>query len=200
MMLESETILVIILSYLVGSIPFGLLWARVFGLGDLRKIGSGNIGATNALRTGNKRFALLTLVSDMLKGAGAVIVSAYLFPDLYHTPIFAGYAALMGHIFPLWLKFKGGKGVATSIGVLLALSWPVGVVCILTWIVIAFLSRMSSLSALLASVHAPIYAIAFGYDALAITLVPMVLIVWCTHRGNIKRLLKGQEPRVGEAR
>src|SRR5215470_15277351 len=144
-----------ILGYLLGSIPFGLLLTRLAGLGDIRKIGSGNIGATNVLRTGNKGLALATLLLDGGKGAVAVLIARAVQPDL---AVIAGAGAFIGHLFPIWLKFKGGKGVATALGTLLALNWEVGVLCCLTWLLVAVVFRCSSLSALLAIALSPVYA------------------------------------------
>lgn len=184
-----------ILGYLSGTVPYGLLIARAFGLGDLREIGSGNIGATNVLRTGSKPAAAATLLLDALKGTVPVVAAS----SLAGLPaaIIAGVAAFLGHIFPVWLRFKGGKGVATYIGVLLGLGWKLLLVFAVAWLLMAYLSRYSSLAALAASIAVPVYS-AFTQDPrLTIALVAMSMIVFATHRGNISRLLRGKESRIG---
>ena len=186
-----------VLGYLLGSIPFGLLLTRMAGLGDIRSIGSGNIGATNVLRTGNKGLALATLLLDGGKGAVAVLIAAWLFGD----PIFqviAGACAFLGHLFPIWLKFKGGKGVATALGTWLALAWPIGVLACLSWLIIAFVFRYSSLSALLAVALAPVYAIWLGTPPLIWFGIGVAILCWIRHHENIRRLLKGEEPKIGK--
>lgn len=187
---------VIILSYLLGSIPFGLLLTRIAGYGDIRKIGSGNIGATNVLRTGDKKLALLTLLLDGGKGAVAVLAVQSIFPDA--APL-AGLAVLLGHILPVWLDFKGGKGVATAVGVLTALAWPVGLAVMSIWILIAYASRYSSLAALLALGLAPAFAVFFGHGDWIWLAVAMLMLVAWKHSANIQRLLTGKEPKIGEA-
>ena len=188
-------IIVAVLGYLLGSIPFGLLLTRMAGLGDIRQIGSGNIGATNVLRTGNKKLALATLLLDGAKGAVAVLVARAVYPDL---AVIAGAAAFIGHIFPVWLKFKGGKGVATALGTWLALAWPIGVLACLTWLIVALLFRYSSLSALLAVALAPVYAIWLGTPALIWFGIGVAVLCWIRHHENIRRLLKGEEPKIGK--
>jgi glycerol-3-phosphate acyltransferase PlsY len=183
------------LGYLLGSIPFGLFFAWASGAGDVRKIGSGNIGATNVLRTGRKWAAAATLLCDGAKGAAAVLIARHFLPQ--GAEIFAALAAVLGHLFPLWLGFKGGKGVATFIGVCLALHWPVGLTVSATWLVMALVWRISSLSALIAIALSPVYFFAFGqrdYVPLAVVLAAMIIFM---HRENIGRLLKGEEPRIG---
>lgn len=194
--------------YLIGSAPFGLLLVRLAGLGDIRAIGSGNIGATNVLRTGHKKLALATLLLDSGKGAFALLLTHILYgPDMAVT---AGLGAILGHLFPIWLRFRGGKGVATTLGLLLAAAWPVGVLACLTWLLVALISRYSSLSALLATALAPVYGFALEYwlvapswgspipyGQVAELAVLLALLVWIRHSGNIKRLLTGQEPRIG---
>ena len=184
-----------LLAYLLGSIPFGLLLTRLAGLGDLRAIGSGNIGATNVLRTGNIGLALVTLVFDIGKGAVAVLIARQFGP---HAASVAAIAAVLGHMFPLWLKFKGGKGVATAAGVFLAYAWPMGLAAVLTWIVAAVIWRYSSLAALIAAVSMPVYAWLFGLrEAEPMTVVLAVsLLVILRHRANIRRLLNGAEPKI----
>jgi acyl phosphate:glycerol-3-phosphate acyltransferase len=184
----------LIIGYLCGSIPFGLVLAKAAGLGDVRKIGSGNIGATNVLRTGNKKIAALTLLCDGVKGAIPVLLLGYFGNE--QVAIIAGLAALAGHIFPVWLKFRGGKGVATSIGVLTALYWQLGLLFIAVWLLVAFLFRISSLSALIASALSPVFAFMLGGRELAIPAVLIGATIWIMHRPNIIRLLKGQEPKI----
>jgi glycerol-3-phosphate acyltransferase PlsY len=184
--------------YLLGSIPFGLVLTRLAGLGDIRKIGSGNIGATNVLRTGNKGLAAATLLLDGGKGAGAVLVGNALFgPDM---AIMAGGGAILGHLFPVWLKFKGGKGVATTLGILLALDWRVGVLACLTWLAVAALFRVSSLAALAATAAAVGYAGWLGTRQEVQFVAFLAALVWISHRANIGRLLKGQEPKIGQGK
>ncbi|QEX23103.1 glycerol-3-phosphate acyltransferase [Hypericibacter adhaerens] len=189
----------LVLGYLLGSIPFGLLLTGAAGLGDIRKIGSGNIGATNVLRTGNKPLALATLLLDGGKGAAAVLVARYAFPEAGPLlPLIAGGGAMLGHLYPVWLGFKGGKGVATSLGTLLALDWRVGALACATWLLIALLFRYSSLSALLALALAPVFAWFLAGPALAIFAIIVAALVWWRHRENIRRLLKGEEPKIGQ--
>ena len=183
----------VVVGYLAGSIPFGLLLSQFAGLGDIRKIGSGNIGATNVLRTGNKPIAAATLLCDVLKGLLPVVLGRWLAGDT--GSLLAGFAAMAGHIFPVWLGFKGGKGVATAGGVLFAWSWPVAVVALGTWLLVFAGSRISSLSALCACALAIVTAFWFGYPPVwAVGL--LVVIVFTTHRANITRLLKGEEPKA----
>lgn len=180
--------------YLFGSIPFGLVLCYAFGYGDIRKIGSGNIGATNVLRTGNKALAALTVLLDSSKGLIAVLVAAYLFDK--HGMFGAALGAVVGHNFPVWLKFKGGKGVATTLGTFLALSWPVGLACCATWLATALITRISSLSALIALGLAPVFVAAFG-DPKQLYLIGLIsMLGWARHRANIDRLLKHQEPKI----
>lgn len=181
--------------YLVGSIPFGLLLTRAAGLGDIRSIGSGNIGATNVLRTGNKGLALATLLLDGAKGAVAVLLARYFLGEL--AGMIAGVGAFIGHCYPLWLKFKGGKGVATYIGILLALAWPVGLIFLGTWLLIAYTRKISSLSALTAAATAPIFAYVFGGIWLGATAAVLAILIYYNHRANIIRLIQGTEPKIG---
>jgi len=186
-----------LLGYLLGSIPFGVLVTHLAGLGDIRLIGSGNIGATNVLRTGHKGLAGLTLLLDGAKGAAAVLVVA---PLGSPYPLIAGFAAFLGHLFPVWLGFKGGKGVATYLGVLAALNWPAGIASAVVWLATAALSRTSSLSALAASLVAPAALYLADEPAAALTLVALTAILWLRHADNIRRLLNGTEPRIGDGR
>ncbi|MDB5477695.1 MAG: hypothetical protein JWM96_190 [Alphaproteobacteria bacterium] len=188
-------IAIISLSYLIGSIPFGIVLGKIFKVGDIRNIGSGSVGATNALRTGNKTFAFCVLLGDALKGAVAIWVAKALFCcDVFpHVALIAGFAALMGHIFPVWLRFKGGKGVATGLGVLLVLHWPTALMLAAMWLVTATLSRYSSLAAILAALQAPIYAKASGGDEYALPFAVIALLIVWTHRSNLQRLMKGEE-------
>lgn len=183
------------LGYLSGSIPFGLLIARVFGLGNLRDIGSGNIGATNVLRTGSKPAAAATLLLDALKGTLPVVAAMQM--ANIDAAIAAGFGAFIGHILPIWLKFKGGKGVATYVGVLLGFGWKFLAVFAVIWLTLAISLRYSSLAALIASAAVPTYALYTGNIKLALALFAMTIIVYLTHRENIARLFKGQETRIG---
>lgn len=182
--------------YLLGAIPFGLLLTRLAGHGDIRAIGSGNIGATNVLRTGNKPLAALTLLLDGGKGAAAVLL-AYLYgPD---TAAAAGAGAILGHLFPVWLRFKGGKGVATALGVLLAMAWPAGVIACGIWLAVAAIFRYSSLAALIALAAAPIACWLLAYPQAAELALFIAILVWWRHAGNIRRLIRGEEPRIGRS-
>ena len=181
--------------YLLGSIPFGLLLARVGGHGDIRRIGSGNIGATNVLRTGDKRLAAMTLLLDMGKGALAVLIARRGGND---PAIMAAAGAVIGHLFPIWLGFKGGKGVATALGVLLALNWQTGALACLTWLAVAALTRYSSLAALVALAASPLYAHYFAERRPVQFAAALAILVWARHWENITRLLTGAEPRIGQ--
>jgi len=189
-----------IVGYLLGSIPFGLLLTRISGLGDVRNIGSGNIGATNVLRTGHKGLAALTLLLDALKGTLAVFLGYAIgsrFGLAMDGALIAGLAALLGHIFPVWLRFKGGKGVATYIGVIGGLFWPGALIFCGVWLATAFLTRYSSASALIASVLTPVLLFALGQIPEALLALIMSLLLLWKHESNIRRLLKGEEPRIG---
>lgn len=190
--------LVVVGGYLLGSIPFGLIATRLGGAGDIRQIGSGNIGATNVLRSGRKDLAAITLIGDAGKGVLAVCLARWLTNDSGAMVALAGGAAFLGHLFPVWLGFKGGKGVATFYGVLLAAAWPVGVLAAVTWLAMAFIFRISSLAALTATALAPLFALATdsGWPMVALTLF-MAVLVFIRHHENIGRLLKGQEPKIG---
>jgi glycerol-3-phosphate acyltransferase PlsY len=188
-------LLVALASYLLGSIPFGLVITRALGLGDLRQIGSGNIGATNVLRTGNRAAAAATLGLDAAKGAVAVLLArALVGPDAAQV---AALFAFLGHLFPVWLQFRGGKGVATFLGTLLALAWPVGLAACATWAATAAISRISSLSALVAAGLAPVWLLVFGRGQMLALVVILAALVFLRHGANIARLRAGTEPRIG---
>ncbi|HYF23280.1 MAG TPA: glycerol-3-phosphate 1-O-acyltransferase PlsY [Caulobacteraceae bacterium] len=186
--------------YLLGSIPFGVLITRMGGLGDIRQVGSGNIGATNVLRTGRKDLALLTLLGDGGKGIVAVLIARWLSEGHHDVVAIAGGAAFLGHLFPVWLKFKGGKGVATFFGVLLTVAWPVGLLAAATWLIMAAVFRMSSLAALTAAALSPVFALMVDrHDSFVVAHLAlfMAVLIFVRHRENIGRLLKGTEPRIG---
>ncbi len=184
----------LIFGYLLGSIPFGLILTRLAGLGDVRSIGSGNIGATNVLRTGNKKLAAATLILDALKGTFAVLIASRYGEA---AAIAAGFGAFIGHLFPVWIGFKGGKGVATYLGILIGLAWPGALIFAAVWIVTAIFTRYSSLSALLASVIVPISLYFKGDHAIAGLFAVLTVIIFFKHHANIKRLLNGTESRIG---
>jgi glycerol-3-phosphate acyltransferase PlsY len=185
----------LLLGYLLGSIPFGLLLTRLAGLGDIRAIGSGNIGATNVLRTGHKSLAAATLILDALKGTAAVWAGWHFGGET--GALGAGLASYIGHCFPIWLKLRGGKGVATFLGVLLGLHWPTMILTALIWLATAAITRYSSLSALIGSVAAPIILLVSGKYGFAAVVAAMTLIIWIRHYANITRLLAGQESKIG---
>lgn len=189
-----DAILALALGYALGSVPFGLLLALAAGQGDIRKIGSGNIGATNVLRTGNKGLAAATLLLDLLKGFAAVFLVWHLWPDF--APL-AALGAVLGHCFPVWLKFKGGKGVATTAGVCFGLWWPIGLAYAVVWIGLLLIARISSVGGISAAVAAPVAAAVLGRMEFVPVLAAIALIVVLLHRANIARLLKGEEPRIG---
>ena len=189
--------LALVLSYLLGSIPFGVILTRLGGAGDLRQIGSGNIGATNVLRTGRKGLAAATLLLDALKGVAAVLVAGAMLPD--GGPLGAA-AAFIGHCYPVWLRFRGGKGVATLMGIALALAWPLGLVYAVVWLGLLAVLRISSVAGMAAAVSAPVAAAAMGRFDLVMLLVALAIIVLWKHRENIERLIAGTEPRVGAKR
>jgi glycerol-3-phosphate acyltransferase PlsY len=181
--------------YLIGSIPFGLLLTKAAGLGDIRQVGSGNIGATNVLRTGRKGLAAATLILDGLKGAVAVLVARQFLGD---QDVVVGTAAVLGHLFPVWLGFRGGKGVATGLGVLLAAAWPVGLACCALWLVAAKVLKMSSAAALTAFAAAPLFALVLSSADHALMALLIAVLVFWRHEANIRRLLTGTEPRIGK--
>ena len=194
--MRPETFIAFAIGYLLGSIPFGLILTRIAGTQDIRSIGSGNIGATNVLRTGRKGLAAATLIGDALKGTVAVLIVKW----LYHSDLvyIAAFAAFIGHIFPVWLKFNGGKGVATFIGLLIALYWPAAVFFCAVWLLVAWLSRYSSLSALVASAASPIFLYAMHQSTAAALFLLLSLLLWINHRANIARLMSGTEGRIGD--
>ncbi|MES3100167.1 glycerol-3-phosphate 1-O-acyltransferase PlsY [Sphingomonas faeni] len=187
----------LVLSYLLGSIPFGVILTRLGGAGDLRTIGSGNIGATNVLRTGRKGLAAATLLLDMAKGAVAVLLVAHLFPG---NALLAAAGAFIGHCYPVWLKFKGGKGVATLMGIVVALHWPLGLVYAVVWLGLLAGLRISSVAGMAAALSAPFAAALFGRFDLVLLLLALALIVLWKHRENVERLFSGTEPRIGSNR
>ncbi len=182
-------------AYLLGSVPFGMVLAKLMGLGNLREIGSGNIGATNVLRTGNKLAAFLTLVLDGGKGAVAVLIARWVAGE--DAAQLAALSSFIGHLFPVWLGFRGGKGVATFLGVALALMWPVGLIACATWLIAAVLFRISSLSALISAATAPVIAILMGAGHMALLLIVLAVLIFVRHHANIRRILAGTEPRIG---
>jgi acyl phosphate:glycerol-3-phosphate acyltransferase len=187
---------VAVLSYLLGSVPFGILITRMMGLGDLRQIGSGNIGATNVLRTGNKRAAAATLILDAAKGAVAVLIARAAVGE--DAAQLAALGSFLGHLFPVWLNFKGGKGVATFLGTLLALDWRVGLACCATWAVAAAITRISSLSALTAAALATVWLIVFREGQMIFLVMILTILVYIRHAANLKRIKQGTEPRIGQ--
>jgi glycerol-3-phosphate acyltransferase PlsY len=182
--------------YLIGSVPFGLLLTKAAGLGDIRQVGSGNIGATNVLRTGRKGLAAATLILDGLKGAVAVLLARQFLGD---QDVVVGTAAVLGHLFPVWLGFRGGKGVATGLGVLLAAAWPVGLACCAVWLVAAKILKMSSAAALTAFAAAPLFALVLSSADHALMALLIAVLVFWRHEANIRRLLAGTEPRIGKS-
>lgn len=189
-------LVVAVLAYLLGSVPFGVVITRAMGLGDLRKIGSGNIGATNVLRTGNKPAAAATLILDAAKGGIAVLIARAMVGE--DAAQVAALASFLGHLFPVWLGFKGGKGVATFLGILLALAWPIGLMACATWLVAAAVSRISSLSALAAAGLAPGYLAFGGYSDMVLLALLLAILVWVRHAANIRRMRDGTEPKIGK--
>ena len=188
--------LALALGYLFGSIPFGLVLTRLAGAGDLRTIGSGNIGATNVLRTGRKGLAAATLALDALKATAAVLVAAWAFGP--PSALAAAAGAILGHLYPVWLKFRGGKGVATFLGGLIGLAWPAAIVFAAVWLAVAALMRYSSAAALAATAVSPLVLVALGLDEVALVFAALAALVWFKHSANIGRLLKGAEPKIGQ--
>lgn len=190
----TPTIIAVAFGYLLGSVPFGLLVTRAAGLGDVRNIGSGNIGATNVLRTGRKGLAAATLLLDALKGTIAVLIAAHWGSE---AALAAGFGAFIGHILPVWLGFKGGKGVATYLGVLIALAWKAALLFAVTWLAVAFLTRYSSLAALAASTVTPAVLYMMGLPEYAVVIAALTVLIFIKHHANIGRLLSGKEPQIG---
>jgi glycerol-3-phosphate acyltransferase PlsY len=188
-----------LLGYLLGSIPFGLVLTRAAGLGDVREIGSGNIGATNVLRTGNKGLAAATLVLDAAKGAAAVLLAGWIWPDQPSFPGIAAIGAFLGHLYPVWLRFKGGKGLATAGGIIAILHWPSVLVGAAVWLLALALIRISSVGGIAAAIATPVAAAVFGRFDLAILFLGFALLILWKHRGNIARIAAGTEPKVGKA-
>lgn len=193
-----DSVYVIVLSYLLGSIPFGLVITYLAGYGDIRKIGSGNIGATNVLRTGRKLLALFTFLGDSFKAVIACLLVKYIFGEVF-LPL-AAIFSVFGHLFPVWLKFRGGKGVATAIGVYFVLSWQVGLIIVFIWIVTAFITRYSSLSSLLAVGLAPVFAYRLTTSSYFYAMIVLAFFIYLKHIGNIQRLLTGAESKIGQKR
>jgi glycerol-3-phosphate acyltransferase PlsY len=193
-----DTAYAFLIGYLLGSIPFGLIFTWLAGEGDVRKVGSGNIGATNVLRTGNRWAAAATLVFDAAKGAAAVLIGWRYFGET--GALVGAVAATLGHLFPIWLGFKGGKGVAVSLGILLALYWPVALLAAATWAAAAALFRISSLAALVASIATPFYMLAFWLTDDAVATLIIAVLIFIMHRDNIRRLTRGEEPKIGKSK
>jgi glycerol-3-phosphate acyltransferase PlsY len=194
---QLELLLALLIGYLLGSLPFGFILTRAAGKGDIRAVGSGNIGATNVLRTGSRWLAAATLVLDALKATAAVLIARALLPG---TETFAAAGALIGHLYPVWLRFRGGKGVATYLGLLIPLLWPAAIIYALVWVAALFLIRISSVGGMLAAISAPIAAAALGRHALFPILLGFTLLVLWRHHENIVRLRAGTEPRIGKKR
>ncbi len=188
-------VVVMVVAYLLGSIPFGLLLTKLAGQGDIRAIGSGNIGATNVLRTGKKSLAAATLLLDMLKGTAAVMIAQHFAPG---QAVLAALLALLGHMYPVWLRFNGGKGVATMLGVMLALHWPIAVIAMFVWLATALILRISSVAALTATATMPIFIDVFNQTTLYGVVFIFIVLIFMKHSANIRRLLDGTEPRIGE--
>lgn len=190
----------LLIGYLLGSIPFGIVLTRLTGAGDLRQIGSGNIGATNVLRTGRKGLAAATLVLDAAKGAAAILLVRAIFEGEPQLDPLAAFGALIGHLYPVWLRFAGGKGVATFLGILLALDWRIGLVAAAVWLLMLAVTRFSSLSGMTMAMSAPVAAALFGRFDLALLFLGFALLVVWKHRSNVERLIAGTEPKVGEGK
>ena len=189
-------LLTLVAGYLLGSVPFGLVWAKLFGLGDIRAIGSGNIGATNVLRTGHRVAAFLTLLGDVGKGAFAVIVARVLMGE--DAAQAAGLGAYIGHLYPVYIGFRGGKGVATWLGTMAAVAWPVGLAAALTWLATALVFRISSLAGLMAAALTPVWTLVLGRGEVFLLALLLGALIFARHRENIARLMRGEEPRIGK--
>ena len=196
MPLDPSMIYALLFGYALGSIPFGLVLTKIAGHGDIRDVGSGNIGATNVLRTGNKWIALLTLLLDGGKGAAALLLTQAIAPDY---ALYAALGAFLGHLYPVWLKFAGGKGVATYVGIVLAYDPLLGLVCILTWLVTAAVFRFSSLAALFAALAGPVYAALYLTNLASAIFILLAALIFWRHTSNIQRLFKGEEPKIGKS-
>lgn len=192
-------ILCLLFGYALGSVPFGLLLTRAAGLGDVRAIGSGNIGATNVLRTGSKGLAAATLLLDAAKGAAAVLLAGRIWPGLAQAEGIAAIGAFLGHLYPVWLRFKGGKGLATGLGIVAALHWPSALALGMVWLLMLIVTRYSSVSGMTAAVAAPVTGAIFGRFDLALLFLGFALLIIWKHRGNIGRLVRGEEPKVGRS-
>jgi acyl phosphate:glycerol-3-phosphate acyltransferase len=193
---EYGAALALALGYLFGSIPFGVVLTRVFGAGDVRSIGSGNIGATNVLRTGHRGLAAATLVLDALKATAAVVLGAFLFG--LEAGLAAAAGAILGHLYPVWLRFRGGKGVATFLGGLIGIAWPAAIAFAVVWLAVAWATRYSSAAALAATAVSPLVALAVGLGDAAVVFALLAVLVWFKHSANIGRLIKGVEPKIGQ--
>jgi acyl phosphate:glycerol-3-phosphate acyltransferase len=193
---EYGAALALALGYLFGSIPFGVVLTRLFGAGDVRSIGSGNIGATNVLRTGRKGLAAATLVLDALKATAAVVLGAFLFG--LEAGLAGAAGAILGHLYPVWLRFRGGKGVATFLGGLIGIAWPAAIAFAVVWLAVAWATRYSSAAALAATAVSPLVVLAVGLDDAAVVFALLAVLVWFKHSANIGRLLKGVEPKIGQ--
>jgi glycerol-3-phosphate acyltransferase PlsY len=196
MAFELPMIYALLFGYGLGSIPFGLVLTKIAGLGDIRDVGSGNIGATNVLRTGNKAIALLTLLLDGGKGAAALLVTQAYAPEF---ALYAAMGALLGHLYPVWLKFEGGKGMATFIGITIAYDPLLGLTCVLTWVIIAAVFRFSSLASLVAALAGPIYAGLYLTNLATVIFILFAALIFWRHSSNIQRLIKGEEPKIGKS-
>ena len=199
-MISPSHLIVTVLAYLLGSIPFGLVLTRLSGLGDIREFGSGNVGATNVLRTGHKKLALLTLLLDAGKGSLAVLLAYHIHPsdeNELNLSIFAGLAAVLGHNFPIWIRFQGGKGVATTLGTLLAIAWPVGMAACITWIITAVIFRYSSLAAIISLVASPFYALYLDREEIFVLASFLAILGTVRHHANIRKLITGNERKIG---
>jgi len=193
-----QNVLAFLFGYICGSIPFGLILTRVAGTADIRAIGSGNIGATNVMRTGRKDLAALTLLFDMVKGTAAVLIASHVSPG--YPMLLAALGAFLGHLFPVWIKFRGGKGVATFLGCLIATAWQAGLAFAVVWLTVAYLTRYSSAAALTASTTAPLALLAVGKTDATVMFGLMAVLLWQRHRANIARLVAGTESRIGSSR
>ncbi len=199
-MISPSHLVVTALAYLLGSIPVGVVLTRLSGLGNIREFGSGNVGATNVLRTGSKKLALLTLLLDSGKGGFAVLLAYHVYPSSengFELSIFAGIAAVIGHNFPIWLRFQGGKGVATTLGTLLAIAWPVGITTCITWVIAAVIFRYSSLAGIISIVASPFYALYLDREEIFVLASSLAILAIIRHHANIRKLITGNEKKIG---